>query len=348
MEGETAATLPATENTIVASAPAFGDQATPTATNAESAAVTVESKAEPAADEKVDVAVEKTAAESKPKKDIKSPPSPSRASSGREQRVRKSVNAYDPTTATEKKERVIPNGKGEKLEDMPRVVANFKNITWSDPHLKMLHTIVFGVGKKKEFKSHLLQFNGFVFPKEVEEEEREKLKQKMYKLVLADLKEVMDLCDINRSAESFGTKGSPDKEMLCSRFLEWLENPKSSGKKVKAEKKTMTKKAPATKMDSAKKRGKPKRSTTKDQGSAKKAKRAAKVEVLEDNDEEEISFNIPGTTIEKVREKVKSIVENADRDQLTVKGVRKLLEDWLDADLTAHKDAIRALVMEAM
>jgi hypothetical protein len=371
------------------SEPANGDKAaaTPEPAQDEKAVVTAESSKEPSADKKEEVAMksgddakseekaaeevvvksgddakteEEAAADEKGgekkanrAKKEKSSPSPPARSSGREQRVRKSVDAYDPTAdEKEKKELIIPEGKGEKLEDMPRVVANFKNVTWSDPHLKMLHTIVFGRGQKKEFKTHLLQFNGLVYPEGKEEEEQEKLKQKMYKLVLSDLKEVMDLCDINRSAESFpGKKGTPDKEMLCDRFLEWLEKPTASGKKVKgtpAKKVTPAKKSPAIKTDSAKKRGRPKGSGTKDKAPAKKAKGTAKAEVVEDEEDEGINFKIPGTTIEKVREKVKSIVENANREELTVKGVRKILEEWLDTDLSEYKDAVRSLVMEAM
>ena len=363
-----AATEPTTAPTV------SGDRATPDAIppKDESVAVTAESKNEPSpgVEDKVAVKEDKDGANeeekivdeenvnaegintdgseiveasSKTKKEKPSPPTPVRTSS--RGRVRKSVDAYDPTAVTEKKEFIIPNGSGEKLEDMPRVVANFKNITWSDPHLKMLHQIIFGRGQKKEFKTHLLQFNGVVFPEGEEEEEREKLKQKMYKLVMSDLKEVMDLCDINRSAESFGSKGMPDKEMLCNRFLEWLEKPKASGKKVKAQaKKVAAKKSPGGKTDSAKKRGRPKGSTN---SSAKKAKGTAKAEIVEENGDG-INLNIPGTTIEKVREKVKSIVEHANREELTVKGVRKMLEEWLDTDLSKHKDAVRSLVMEAM
>merc|ERR1712194_650583 len=61
-----------------------------------------------------------------------------------------------------------------------------------------------------------------------------------------------------------------------------------------------------------------------------------------------IDLNIPGVDIDKVKAKVESIVENADKSELTVKGVRKMLEDWLDTDLTDHKDAIRSIVMEVM
>lgn len=287
------------------------------------------------------------------KKEKSSPPPPVR-SSGREQRVRKSVDAFDPTATKEKKDLVIPEGKGQKLEDMPRVVTNFKNVTWSDPHLKMLYTIVFGRGQKRDFKSHLLQFSGLVYSEGHEEEEREKIKLKMYKLLIPDLKEVMDLCDIDRSAESFDKKAGPDKEMLCDRFLEWLEKPKASGKRLKADKgkttpsKRSTPSKASPKSDSAQKRGRPKGSTTRDKAPAKKAKGTAKAEVVNDGDADEIDFNIPGTTIEKIRDKVKSIVENANREELTVKGVRKILEDWLDTDLSDYKDAVRSLVMEAM
>ena len=58
-------------------------------------------------------------------------------------------------------------------------------------------------------------------------------------------------------------------------------------------------------------------------------------------------LHIPGVDIEKIREKVKIIVESADKDKLTVKGLRKMLENWLDMDLSEHKDTIRTIIMEA-
>ena len=76
----------------------------------------------------------------------------------------------------------------------------------------------------------------------------------MYKLKLDQLKEVMDLADIDRSLESFGKK-NPDKDMLCTRFLEWLEEPKESGKKLKqktAAKRKSSSTAKATKKSPAK------------------------------------------------------------------------------------------------
>lgn len=100
------------------------------------------------------------------------------ASSGRAKRVRKSTTNYVPEEET-KKEIVIPDGKGTKLEDMPNVVAKFKDVTWSTPSLKNLYSIVFGVGQKKNFKAHLLQFNGFVFPEGKGEAEKEKVQNKV-------------------------------------------------------------------------------------------------------------------------------------------------------------------------
>lgn len=259
----------------------------------------------------------------------------------RGKRIRKSTVNY---TVEEKsqKERKIPNGKGEKLEQMPNVVDNFKAITWSDSRLQDLYSIVFGKGKKKMFKEHLLQFNGVVYP-EGKETEKDKILAKMYKLKMDHLKSVMDLADIDRSVQR-GEKG--DKEGLCRRFLAWLENPEASGKK------------------SSKKRGK--RKPTSDKASTKKARAvntpAKKIYIPKtekfaakstpksppDKASKPVQFNIPGVGIEKVRAKVKIIVENAEKADLTVKGVRKLLEDWLDTDLTDHKDVIRSLVMDVI
>jgi len=183
-------------------------------------------------------------------------------------------------------------------------------------------------------------------------------------------------------------KKTPGKEELCERFLEWLENPKAKDKKTpkkgkrkstgsagkgSAKKETPTKKAKKTtpskktpskkttpakktppakkavsakkktpiKMNSAIKKAATKKAATKKAATA--AKGATKKSAIK-----AVDLDIPGIELDKLREKVKSIVENADRKELTVKMVRKMLEDWLDTDLTEHKDSIRSLVMEVM
>lgn len=163
----------------------------------------------------------------------------------------------------------------------------------------------------------------------------------MYKLKLDQLKEVMDLADIDRSLESFGKK-NPDKDMLCTRFLEWLEEPKESGKKLKqktAAKRKSSSTTKATKKSPAKK--------AKKEPSKSKPKKKKEVTPAADSDDD-VEVNIPGVSTDKIRAKIETIVASADRESVTVKDVRKKLEDWLDMDLTEYKNGIRALVMDVM
>lgn len=63
----------------------------------------------------------------------------------------------------------------------------------------------------------------------------------------------------------------------------------------------------------------------------------------------EDQFNIPSTDITKVRKKIKTIVQDANHDELTVRGVRMKLEKWLGGMiLLDHKSVIKALVIEAI
>jgi hypothetical protein len=276
--------------------------------------------------------------------------------SGRVKRERKSIEAFNPANTAVKVKEIYPEGKGTKLKDMPNVVANLQAITWSDPHLRMLHQIIFGGNaKKKELKSDLLEFSGIVYSKGKTEDD---IKAKMYKLKMDDLKEVMDLVDVDRSTKSFGLaeNKSPDKEDHCIRLLEWLEKPKASGnKKGKLEKaapkkrkssegggkksKVVTKVSPAPPVKKAKK--------TAETKEKKVTPKPAKSQVT-NSVADEFDLNIPGVDIDKLKAKVKSIVENGNRQELTVKSIRVILEEWLDTDLTEHKDAIRSIVMDAM
>jgi len=235
------------------------------------------------------------------------------------------------------------------------VVENLKAITYSDVKMKTLYNLIFGQGKKKDFRKHLMQFNGLVYAEGTEESERGKLREKMYKLTMPQLKGIMDLADINRSGDSFGlAEGkNPGKEEHVTRFIEWLEMPVASGKK-KGKSSNSGKKRKSSSSGSAKKEKKEKAAPAKKAKSAKK-KKAKKVEKEvsssdddSSSDDEEIKLTIAGVDIDKVKAKVKSIVKSSDTDELTVKGVRKKLEEWLDCDLSKDKDAVRAIVMEAM
>ena len=275
--------------------------------------------------------------------------------SGRVKRERKSIEAFNPASTNAKVKEIYPDGKGTKLKDIPNVVANLQAITWSDPHLRMLHQIIFGgIAKKKELKSDLLEFSGIVYTKGKTEDD---IKAKMYKLKMDDLKEVMDLIDVDRSTKSFGLaeNKSPDKEDHCIRLLEWIEKPKASGnKKGKLEKAAPKKRksseggkkskvSPAPSVKKTKKTAE----TNEKKVSSKPPAKSPTTKVT-NSVADEIDLNIPGVDIDKLKAKVKSIVEHGNRQELTVKSIRLILEEWLDTDLTEHKDAIRSIVMDAM
>ena len=151
----------------------------------------------------------------------------------------------------------------------------------------------------------------------------------------------MDLCDIDRSMDSFEEKKNPDKDMLSTRFLEWLQEPKASGKKLKKASAKRKSSSSAAAAKAPKKKSPPKKAKKE----ASKPKKKKKTATPADEDEE---VNIPGVSTDKIRSKIQSIVANADKDSVTVKDVRKKLEDWLDMDLLEYKNSIRALVMDAM
>mmetsp|Transcript_37554 Transcript_37554/g.112593 ORF Transcript_37554/g.112593 Transcript_37554/m.112593 type:complete len:287 (-) Transcript_37554:329-1189(-) len=276
-------------------------------------------------------------------------------------RVRKATDVYvpdvkPPTTA----EKEAPVGKGARLEDLPNVVANFGAVTCSSPHLRMLHILALGVGKKREFKFNLFSFSGLIFPEGEKETEaaRDKVRVKIMKLQLNNIKSVMDLADVERGRDSFeGT--NPTKAMLADRLLEWLEEPRESGRNLRKMRtlkgaakggrvsgggaSTKKRKIDEEGGNSTSKKEEPKKNikAAKSSASKKLSKTSAKVSP-------KMKLEIPGASVDQVRTKVKSIVQGADQQELTVKGVRKMLEDWLDCDLKEHKDAIRSLVMEAM
>jgi len=230
-------------------------------------------------------------------------------------------------------------------------VENLKAITYSDVKMKTLYNLIFGQGKKKDFRKHLMQFNGLVYAEGTEESEREKLREKMYKLTMPQLKGIMDLADINRSGDSFGlAEGkNPGKEEHVTRFIEWLEMPVASGKK-KGKSSSGGKKRKSSSGSAKKEKAAPAKKAK--SAKKKKAKKVEKEVSSSDDDsssdDEEIKLTIAGVDIDKVKAKVKSIVKSSDTDELTVKGVRKKLEEWLDCDLSKDKDAVRAIVMEAM
>lgn len=260
--------------------------------------------------------------------------SPAPAKGGRSStRERKSTTAYVPQQEVEKKTE-IAQGSGTALSEHPNVVDKFKAVTYSAESLHDLHHIVFGGRVKKTLlKGNLLAFSGLVYPDGKEDEAKEKVLGRMYKLKLGPLKAAIDLVD-------FSTSGLKGKEEICDGFLAWLENPQPSGKelssKKKGKRKSTSKKAPAK----SKEEKKP---------AKKKAKSSAKSASKADEDDTQTLKMIPGVPEEKLRTKIKSIIGNSDVESVTVKDIRKQLEDWLDMEsLTDYKETIRSIVMHEL
>merc|ERR1712238_158739 len=137
-----------------------------------------------------------------------------------------------------------------------------------------------------------------------------------------------------RKKKRKSTSSSPAKTTTPSK-KKAKKSPASATEKSPASSKKTTKKSPAS---ATKKVGRPKKATTTSTAASTTATTTSTGIVVD--------WKIPGVTLDKVRDKVQKIIEGGDKETLTVKSVRTTLEEWLDMDLTAHKDTVRSLTME--
>ncbi|GFR05318.1 protein DEK [Trichonephila clavata] len=155
-------------------------------------------------------------------------------------RARKQVERLEYSFNTPKEKQEIQEGIGQKLGDCPRIEHQIQKTSIED--LKPLHRILFGrVGSAPQIKRNIRKFSGFPFEKKSTEFDRKKTT--VEKLTNSVLKRVCELLDLERS----GTK-----EEIVVRILEFLLEPKDSGKSVKTKKKASGK----DKKKSSEKKGK--------------------------------------------------------------------------------------------
>jgi hypothetical protein len=114
----------------------------------------------------------------------------------RSSRKRRTVERINVTV--EKREITESVGRGMPLGSLPRVVARMQEFTGGKPALKRLHMLCFGVpGKKHEVKARLLRFSGLVCPPNITaEQQRAKLREKLTKLYLPLLKQMLTAADL--------------------------------------------------------------------------------------------------------------------------------------------------------
>ncbi|XP_066384620.1 DEK domain-containing chromatin-associated protein 3-like isoform X3 [Miscanthus floridulus] len=120
-------------------------------------------------------------------KNLLSTPSP--YSLDRPVRARKTVERL--VEVIEKEPLIVEKGRGTPLKNIPGVA---KRISDKQPsELKLLHQILFGrLGKAVDFKSHILEFSGFLWH-ESDEKHRAKAKEKLDKCSIETL---LDLCNL--------------------------------------------------------------------------------------------------------------------------------------------------------
>ncbi|OAY78383.1 Protein DEK [Ananas comosus] len=128
------------------------------------------------------------------------------------------------------KEFVVEKGRGTPLKDIPSVAYKLARRKPAD--LKLIHQTLFGrKGKAVDFKSHILQFSGFVWH-ESDEKQRAKTKEKLDKYVKDTL---LDLCDLFNIPVP---KTSARKEDLVVKLLDFIAAPHATTDAMLADEQT--------------------------------------------------------------------------------------------------------------
>ncbi|XP_054709571.1 protein DEK-like isoform X3 [Uloborus diversus] len=136
-------------------------------------------------------------------------------------RARKKVERLEVSFHTPKdKEMEIPEGKGQKLGQCPRIEFQIQKYKAVD--LRPLHRILFNkLGAEKSVKRNIRKFSGFPFDKDSDEYKKKLLMLNKYSTTV--LKRMCLILDVDRGGQ---------KDSLTERILEFLLTPQDSGKNV--------------------------------------------------------------------------------------------------------------------
>jgi len=290
-------------------------------------------------------------------------------------RTRKSATRLSPELidTPNKKDFVIPLGRGLKLEDIDDVKAKIRATKKDSPVLKDAHSLLFtirGRPKQNQVKSHLLQFSGYLVPiasdgtkqeLEVNDEESEtKMSVKAFKLTVNQLRNLATLFNIKTDAT--------DKEGLVDNLLDFLGAPDpllTKGSKKKGGKSpTKIPKSPATTVSKKrkKKNGEENTPSKKRSSSGSKQKRQEKEEVeesdeYESNSDDEMEIDeTPSSNTKtpkmpsdsKLREWVKAYVGCFNLDKATTKHALETASDKFGVDMNNKKTKIKMLLADEL
>ncbi|KAF9945165.1 hypothetical protein BGZ65_011086, partial [Modicella reniformis] len=134
-------------------------------------------------------------------------------------RERKKVERFAvPVAEKPEKKLMVPEGRGERLSDLPIVSANLDKLKVSDETVRGLHRLLFGrVAPTKSPKNDIKAFHGFA---DLSEKDEESYEEKLGKWTVGGLRELLDL---------FNLEANGDKDALIERLMVFLKSPADSG-----------------------------------------------------------------------------------------------------------------------
>ncbi|KAJ8513134.1 hypothetical protein OPV22_003568 [Ensete ventricosum] len=182
------------------------------------------------------------------------------------------------------KEFQVEKGRGTPLKDIPNVAYKLARKKPAD--IKLIHQTLFGRrGKAVNFKSHILQFSGFVWH-ESDEKQRAKMKEKLDKYVKDTLLDLCDLFDLSVS------RANSRKEDLVTKLLDFLVAPRSTTDSGHAEDQKSRKRKRTDRGSASKSRGMPTKHPEKqiksEETAATKDSSAQETEDEEEDEEEDV------------------------------------------------------------
>ncbi|XP_071043911.1 protein DEK isoform X2 [Parasteatoda tepidariorum] len=206
-------------------------------------------------------------------------------------RARKQVERLEVSFALPTKDKQIPEGRGQKLGDCPRI--EFQIAKHSVADLKPLHRVLFNrQGTANDTKKNIRKFSGFPFQDGSSDFEQKK--DKVQKFSIPVLKGICEILDIERS----GTK-----EDIVMRLLQFLVCPKDSGKALPKKKTSGRDKKNASKK---KGKGNNKKSKAKDSDEEGDEETAISVDEASDASANEEEEEEPSDSETKKKSKAKS------------------------------------------
>jgi hypothetical protein len=127
--------------------------------------------------------------------------------------------------------KAVRYGTGVPLQSLPAVVEYVRAQDASGDLLTQAHLLIYGnKGSSRGRKPAILDWSGH--PDADKPGVSDRLKARVAKLTLPMIKGLMDVFDIERSAQSF-KGGKASKDSMASRLTSWILEPKASGRKGK-------------------------------------------------------------------------------------------------------------------